>query len=88
MYVCAVFINYVLLLLFDDGLIFNSGFQIGVIRYVVKRPKIAQKAGFEESHYTTLKTHARRLLSPQKRNLTKTLDILIIHCYNIFTYYY
>ncbi|MBS5851422.1 MAG: hypothetical protein KIC97_03545 [Firmicutes bacterium] len=42
------FINYVLLLLFDDGLIFNSGFQIGVIRYVVKRPKIAQKAGFEE----------------------------------------
>jgi len=75
-------------LLFDDGLIFNSGFQIGVIRYVVKRPKIAQREEVWGFHYTTLKTRARRPLSPQKRNLTKTLDILIIHCYNIFTYYY
>lgn len=64
-------------------------FQIGVIRYVVKRPKIAQKAGFEECliilRSKRVHTAFYRL---RKRNLTKTLDILIIHCYNIFTYYY
>lgn len=63
-------------------------FQIGAWCYVAKRPKNAQRAEVEESYYTTLKTHACRLLSPQKRNLTKTLDILFINCYNIFTYYY
>ena len=49
-------------------------------------PRIAKSA--KKNLDKTVETPAKRPLSPQKEKSTKTLDILIINCYNDFTYYY